>query len=257
MDLLKHSLYLTLAVASATLALPVGCATAAPIGAKGNRVASKFTGEPLQVITGKNIAMATAARAAPQQHHVIQRGDTLWSLSRRFGVTLAQLSAANDISDPSSVRTGMRLVIPQPPATTETKSTKTRSRSTTQSVRYALRWPVEGEVTSRYGKRRGRAHDGIDIGAPKGTAVKAAAAGEVLYAAAHGSYGNLVVLKHPGDLVTVYAHNDINLVRKGQRITAGQMIGKVGQTGRATGPHLHFEVRRGTTPQNPMRFLPP
>ena len=97
----------------------------------------------------------------------------------------------------------------------------------------------------------------MDIAADPGTGVRAAAAGKVLFAAEHGSYGNLVVLRHDDGLVTVYAHNEINLVRKGQRVRAGQLIARVGQTGRATGPHLHFEVRRGTAPENPMRFLPP
>lgn len=122
---------------------------------------------------------------------------------------------------------------------------------------YTLLWPVEGQITSRFGTRSGRPHDGIDISAPQGTPIKAAAAGLVLYSAPHGTYGNLVVLKHDDGLVTVYAHNDRNLVRKGQAVEAGQLLGKVGQTGRATGPHLHFEVRRGTRPDNPLEFLPP
>ena len=122
---------------------------------------------------------------------------------------------------------------------------------------YPLRWPVEGAITSRFGKREGKPHDGIDIGAPRGTPVKAAATGQVLFSDRHRGYGNVVILRHAGGLITVYAHHDINLVRKGQKVAQGQAIAKVGTSGRTTGPHLHFEVRRGTRPTNPLHFLPP
>lgn len=118
-------------------------------------------------------------------------------------------------------------------------------------------WPVEGVLTSRYGARNGKGHDGIDIGAAPGTGVKAAAAGDVIFADTHGSYGNLVLVRHAGGLVTVYAHNSKNLVNKGQRVKQGQAIATVGATGHATGPHLHFEVRRGVEAVNPLSLLPP
>jgi lipoprotein NlpD len=70
-------------------------------------------------------------------------------------------------------------------------------------------------------------------------------------------YGNMVVLSHEGDLLTAYAHSSVLLVRKGDRVRAGQIIARVGQTGHATAPHLHFEVRQGQVPKNPLRFLPP
>lgn len=147
--------------------------------------------------------------------------------------------------------------VAKPEAPKPEQKVEAKPASESSSSRYPLMWPVEGALTSRFGKRWGRAHDGIDIGADAGTPVRAAAAGKVLFAAPHGSYGNLVVLKHADGLITVYAHNQINLVRKGQTVSKGQTIGKVGQTGRAKGPHLHFEVRKGTTPQNPLSFLPP
>lgn len=86
----------------------------------------------------------------------------------------------------------------------------------------------------------------------------AAAAGQVLYAGdGLRGYGNLVVLQHAGDLLTVYAHNSELLVRTGERVTAGQLIARVGQTGNASGPHLHFEVRVGQIPRDPIPYLPP
>ena len=112
-------------------------------------------------------------------------------------------------------------------------------------------------ISSAYGKRWGRAHEGIDLAAPKGTPVFAAREGIVLYASDKlGGYGKMVVLQHQGDLLTAYAHNSSLLVREGDRVRAGQMIARVGQTGRASAPHLHFEVRRGQIPQNPLRYLP-
>jgi murein DD-endopeptidase MepM/ murein hydrolase activator NlpD len=95
------------------------------------------------------------------------------------------------------------------------------------------------------------------MAAPVGTSVFAAAAGDVIYAGDHvRGYGNMVVVKHGGDLVTVYAHNSLLLVHTGDRVSVGQEIARIGDTGRSTAPHLHFEVRRGEVPQDPMPFLP-
>ena len=112
-------------------------------------------------------------------------------------------------------------------------------------------------ITTRYGKKHGKPHDGIDIAAARGEPVRSAAPGEVLFSNNHGGYGNLVVVQHAGGLVTVYAHNLKNLVKKGQKVKSGERIALVGDSGKAKGPHLHFEVRRGADPQNPLSFLPP
>jgi murein DD-endopeptidase MepM/ murein hydrolase activator NlpD len=104
--------------------------------------------------------------------------------------------------------------------------------------------------------RAGQRHDGIDIAAPEGAPVTAAAAGTVVYAGEQPGYGAVVILKHEGGLATVYAHNSRVLVREGVRVEAGEAIARVGQTGRTTGPHLHFEVREGTRPRNPLLYLP-
>jgi len=100
-------------------------------------------------------------------------------------------------------------------------------------------------------------HDGIDIGAARGTPVVAAASGKVVYADHRLSgYGKLVIIRHSGNVFTAYAHNQRNLVRKGDRVRAGSVIARVGSSGRATGAHLHFEVRRGSTPVDPLAYLP-
>ncbi|GFK92700.1 Murein DD-endopeptidase MepM [Fundidesulfovibrio magnetotacticus] len=123
----------------------------------------------------------------------------------------------------------------------------------------AMVQPVEGELTSNFGWRRDpftgqRAwHGGIDIAAPEGTPVVAAREGTVVFSGRKGGYGNLVVLEHAGGMRTFYGHNRSNAVAEGQAVKAGQLLAEVGQTGRATGPHLHFEVRVGEEAVDPAK----
>jgi murein DD-endopeptidase MepM/ murein hydrolase activator NlpD len=102
--------------------------------------------------------------------------------------------------------------------------------------------PAQGRVTSEFGPRWGTEHEGIDIGAGSGAPVRAAADGVVRRASWYGGYGNAVVIDHGGGVQTLYGHNSSLDVRPGQRVSAGQVIAKVGSTGDSTGPHLHFEV---------------
>ena len=118
-----------------------------------------------------------------------------------------------------------------------------------------LIWPVRGPVTSGFGMRWGRMHQGIDISAGTGTPIHAAKAGTVTFAGTMSGYGNVVVITHSGGLSTLYAHQS-RLAISGGAVSQGQVIGYVGSTGHSTGPHLHFETRVGGTPQNPMRYLP-
>lgn len=118
-------------------------------------------------------------------------------------------------------------------------------------------WPSKGTLTSGYGWRWGRMHRGIDIAAPTGTPIVAAAPGVVTFANWNsGGYGNLVEIKHPNGSLTVYAHNSQILVREGQKVAQGELIAKMGSTGRSTGPHLHFEIHpTGNGAVNPMALL--
>ena len=117
-------------------------------------------------------------------------------------------------------------------------------------------WPVKGEVSSSFGERDGKPHDGIDIRAPEGTPVKASAEGEVVYAGKMSGYGNLLVIRHEKNYFTAYAHNSELKVKEGKQVAQGDEIAKVGDTGHATGYHLHFEIRQGSTPMDPLLFLP-
>jgi murein DD-endopeptidase MepM/ murein hydrolase activator NlpD len=118
-----------------------------------------------------------------------------------------------------------------------------------------LIWPVLGPVTSPFGWRWGRMHEGIDIGAASGTAIRAAAAGTVIYAGWLGGYGNLTVIDHGGGLSTAYGHQSSIAAGYGASVAQGQVIGYVGSTGHSTGPHLHFEVRVNGVPQDPLGYL--
>ncbi len=115
-------------------------------------------------------------------------------------------------------------------------------------------WPVNGTLTSVFGFRWGRMHEGIDIAAPTGRPIGAAAAGTVIVAGWGGGYGNLVVVSH-GSISTAYGHMSSVAVSSGQRVERGTVLGAVGSTGNSTGPHLHFEVRVNGSPQNPLSYL--
>lgn len=118
-----------------------------------------------------------------------------------------------------------------------------------------LTWPLTGPITSRFGPRWGRMHQGIDVGVPTGRPIAAAAPGTVSYAGWMGGYGNVVIVDH-GSLSTLYAHQSGIAVRSGQGVARGHVVGYVGSTGNSTGPHLHFEVRVGGVARDPLRYLP-
>ncbi|MGI6702586.1 MAG: peptidoglycan DD-metalloendopeptidase family protein [Clostridia bacterium] len=116
-------------------------------------------------------------------------------------------------------------------------------------------YPARGKITSGFGRRWGRMHNGIDIGIPSGTPVKAADGGTVIFSGRQGTYGNLVIIDHGEGFSTYYGHNSQNLVSRGDKVHKGQTIALSGNTGRTTGPHLHFEVRKFGTPVNPNNYL--
>ncbi len=204
-------------------------------------------------------------------------GDTLYSIGKKFGVDYHLIARRNHLRYPYEIYVGQALYIDRyaprqkhsPAARHIKRVTKARKPSSTHKktahhtlhkakpVRGVLHWPVHGRITSPFGRRGTRMHDGIDIGAKEGTAVHAAAAGTVVYSDHRlRGYGNLVIIRHGKNLFTAYGHNQRNLVRKGQRVGRGEVIARVGHTGRATGPHLHFEVRRGSVAVDPLAYLP-
>jgi murein DD-endopeptidase MepM/ murein hydrolase activator NlpD len=192
----------------------------------------------------------------------LKPGETLAAVARAYHVSAEDLLGLNDIVKPESARAGDVIFIPG--ATHEVAVVKeappqveAETEAVPERMRGVLGWPVDGIVTSRFGVRGSRRHDGIDIAAPLGTAIVASDAGAVIYSGGgQRGYGNMVIIRHASGLVTIYAHNRENLVKEGTQVTRGQTIARVGQTGRAEGPHVHFEVRQGEKPKNPVFYLP-
>jgi len=118
-----------------------------------------------------------------------------------------------------------------------------------------FKMPTRGSLTSRYGARWGRTHEGIDLAAPIGTAVNASDGGVVTWVGTRGSYGKLIIVDHGGGFVTYYGHLSKYFVKKGDKVYKGQKIAAVGNTGRSTGPHLHFEIRKNGSPVNPLKYV--
>lgn len=118
-----------------------------------------------------------------------------------------------------------------------------------------MEWPLRGSITSPFGVRARDNHPGIDIAASIGTPIKAASDGKVVFAGWQDGYGNLLIIQASSGLQTYYAHTSKILVNEGQTVSTGQVVAKVGMTGRTTGPHLHFEVRKNGNPVNPLSYL--
>jgi murein DD-endopeptidase MepM/ murein hydrolase activator NlpD len=203
----------------------------------------------------------------PGTWHVVEPGETPAKIAREAGIPLEDLLEINGLRRGQPLEPGRLIYVLRaaqagtvsPDAIPATPTSPGQPEAESEASSHApLRWPLAKPVlTSLFGKRWGRDHEGIDMRAPIGTPVMAAADGEVMYAGDRvRGYGNMVVIQHAGDLVTVYAHNSLLLVHVGDRISAGQEISRVGDTGHATGPHLHFEVRRKQEPQDPLQFLP-
>ncbi|HEY8416493.1 MAG TPA: peptidoglycan DD-metalloendopeptidase family protein [Limnochordales bacterium] len=186
--------------------------------------------------------------------HTVQRGESLWDIARAYGVSMDEITSLNRLSDPSRLQVGQRLVIPGAQA----QAIAARREAVVQNGQLLRNfdWPVQGgRISSRFGPRWGRMHQGLDIAVPTGTPVRAAAAGTVTYAGPMGSYGNLVILDHGNRVETRYAHNSRIVVRVGQKVKRGEIIAYSGNTGNSTGPHLHFEIRYRGTAVDPDKYL--
>jgi murein DD-endopeptidase MepM/ murein hydrolase activator NlpD len=226
--------------------------------------------------------------------HKVKQGETGIAIARAYGVGWDRIVDANELTEPYILRDGQKLLLPSraevasmtleqrasafdldiddlitggEPAATETArptpapagipSAKPLIAPASFDGRFA--WPLQGTILSRFGaKPDGRYNDGINIKAAAGTPVRAAADGTVAYAGNElRGFGELILLKHGGNLVTAYAHAEALLVSRGQTVKRGDIIARVGQTGSVDEPQLHFEIREGRKPLDPIRQLPP
>ncbi|MBO6784416.1 MAG: M23 family metallopeptidase [Alphaproteobacteria bacterium] len=243
---------------------------------------------PYTLIVGDRLKLPAS------EGYVVQRGDSLYAISRKVGVDMASLARANNLRAPYTIRVGQKLQLPRsaapaavqrsvqtaslPPATRPDASSAAASPTVkpapprapvvTRPVRTVpapppragsgFIWPVEGRVLSTFGaKNNGLHNDGVNIAAPRGAPVRAADNGVVAYAGKEiRGFGNLLLIKHEGGLITAYAHNDAVLVARGDKVTRGQVVAKVGTSGGVETPQLHFEVRQGTRAVDPKKYLP-
>jgi murein DD-endopeptidase MepM/ murein hydrolase activator NlpD len=224
--------------------------------------------------------------------HVVAAGDTLTKIAHQYGKSVAEIVRANNIQPTGKLNIGDRIVIPgtrvsnakpeveqaAAPIKSATNKVAVASAAPTQSASMVtpteapvneaapkaaaeatpgFRWPVRGRIIAGFGpKPNGQQNDGIDVAVPENTPIKAAEDGEVAYAGSElKGYGNLVLVKHPNGYVTAYAHAKELLVKRGDKIKRGDVIAKSGQSGNVDAPQLHFEVRKGSTPVDPMQFL--
>ena len=221
----------------------------------------------------------------PPAVHVVQSGDSLYAISRRYGVDMRALAQKNALPPPFTIYPGQKLLVPNAYATAATvnknaavpakaSANKPNSgRVTTAPVasipppvappsapaRAGSRfvWPVEGKILAKYGPSGNGLHnDGINIEVAKGTSVRAAENGVVAYSGNElQGFGNLLLIKHADGWMTAYAHNEELLVKRGQEVKRGQVISRAGSSGNVRSTQLHFEIRRGTKAVDPFKYL--
>ena len=224
---------------------------------------------------------STEAIDRKQSRGVVRFGDTLIKIAQRYGITLSDLLRLNPgletarlvvgsqirLAQSSPIRSRSLLALkpsssgglswPELPNFGKESPEKKAFQPPISSQQWT--WPTKGVFTSGYGWRWGRMHKGIDVANNVGTPIVASREGRVIFAGwSSGGYGYLVEILHPDGSRSLYAHNSSLEVRKGQSVRQGQMISRMGSTGRSTGPHLHFEIRpAGKGAINPLKLLPP
>jgi murein DD-endopeptidase MepM/ murein hydrolase activator NlpD len=223
--------------------------------------------------------------------HTVANGETLFSLGRKYGLSPFAIAEANGLPRDAQLTTGQKVRIPSgatPVAVKQPSAPKLDTGAPADDADEAvstdiaaapapaapaapkqvteqapidgapgMRWPVRGKVISGFGpKANGLKNEGINIAVPEGTSIRAAESGVVAYAGNElKGYGNLVLIRHENGYVTAYAHAKELFVKRGDTVKRGDVIAKAGQTGSVSSPQLHFEVRKGATALDPMKFL--
>lgn len=254
---------------------------------RGNTVysISRLYGLPVRSIIETNrlqppylLKVGQKLRLPTRRTHRVAKGETVYSISRNYGVQMNELTRLNGIRSPYTIVIGQELAVPAAAATASDGPART-SPPLAVTPRPAVRqatpvqvaalpsppprtgrlflWPVNGKVVTGYGSQPGGRHnDGINIAAKRGATVVAAESGVVAYAGNElRGFGNLLLIKHADGFMTAYAHNDVLLVERGQKVTKGDAIARVGSSGSVGKPQLHFEIRKGRKAVNPLEHL--
>lgn len=186
--------------------------------------------------------------------HTVKPGDTLWSISRIYNVDVKAIASENSIPDVGSIEKGQVIRIPSASA----GSPEGAARPATATARKSrFIWPVRGTLASRFGDKVDKAiNKGIDIRSFEGADVMASREGQVVYCdSCLKGFGQTVIIDHPDGFQTVYSYNSEILVKVGDEVRQRDRIARVGQTGRAREPMLHFEIRSNGEPVNPEKYL--
>jgi len=201
----------------------------------------------------KEFASIAKKRIQGATYHTVKRGETLWGISRMYGVDLQSLIKANSIMDSGVIENSQVLLIPCTPAPCPMPNASMVRGISGES----FTWPVRGTVTSPFGAKIKRVlNKGIDIKAAEGAGVRASRSGKVVYRDQFlKGFGKTVILDHGDNYLTVYSYNSDILVNIGDAVDKNTVIAKVGSSGRANGPTLHFEIRKDGEPQNPLYYL--
>lgn len=205
-------------------------------------------------------------RVIPKQgYHIVKPKESIYRLAKMYNLNIFDLMDFNDLHS-LELKPGMKLWLRAPTkqlkpeiaiiSKPDKKEEKSAKPIIAKSGKTDLFLPVKGVVSAEFGIRNGRPHKGIDIATEAGEPIYAAMAGKVVFNGLQRGYGNVVILEHADFVMTVYAHNETNLVRLGEKVSKGQPIATVGQTGTATGPHLHFEYRVNGKAIDPRQVLP-
>ena len=198
------------------------------------------------LLPGRNLILPGANAGV----HKVATGETLTHIAGQYGLPVQDLIEANHLANPNSIKIGQELTIPG-----EMNREAAVSAAGDRILLGGWAWPVAGEVTSLFGIREDRPHEGVDIGAHEGATISAAEAGTVVWSAPRGTYGLTVIIDNGNEIRSLYAHCSKLLVQEGQRVERGQAIALIGNTGNSAGPHLHMEILRQGIPVDPLMFL--
>ena len=196
----------------------------------------------------------------------MEPGQTLWRVCKAYGVDMQLVAELNNIEDLTQIEKGTMIFIPgatKPlkvdpftPPDSRQKKTSADADSVIKTFRGKFVWPLSGRITRQFGMDHRIKHTGIDIAVPTGTPVAASASGKVAFKGALKGYGNVVIVKHSEDFMSVYAHLDTIAVEENAYVGQREVIGTAGTSGRTDGPHLHFEIRYKNEARNPLFYLP-
>ncbi len=182
-------------------------------------------------------------------YHQVKKGETLWKISQAYKVSIGNIVAINKLSDMDKIDKEQLLFIPYAENVLNIDVGKKDE---------AFIWPLKRKVIAFYGtKKNDIRQKGINIRGREGENIISAKSGKVSFCADYvKGYGKLIIIDHSENFQTIYAHNSQNLVKQGQKVKRGEIIAKVGSTGRVSTPQLHFEVRKNSHPKNPFYYLP-